>query len=110
MLTAEQAAQLTEEERWVAFEKLAGAVYRSQAETCAALGIALRTYQVWRKERSCPIMALLAMQSCAIATNRPAALVMDTRAIAAQMETAANAMAEAGRLMASVARRLPDPS
>lgn len=110
MLTAHQMAQLSPEDRTQLAERLAASIFRTQAEICAALDIALRTWQNWMKDRNAPIMAVLALQSCATAPTKPAALIVDARQIASQLEKAAEAMAEAGRVMASVARRLPDPS
>ena len=110
MMTHDQIAKLAGPARTQLFDQLAGAVFRTQAETCAALDIALRTLQVWRSQDTVPIMALLAMQSIAAAPNQPSAIVQDAKQIAGHLEKTMRELAQLADLMASVAKRLPDPS
>lgn len=110
MMTHDQIAKLAGPERRKLFDQLAGSVFRTQAETCAALDIALRTLQVWREKESFPVMALLALQSIAAAPNQPSAIVQDARQIAGHLEKVGRELAQLADLMASVAKRLPDPS
>lgn len=110
MLTAKEIAQLTPKDRTDHFDRLAALVFSTQAEVATALDIALRTLQNWRKDQTVPVMAILALQSIAEAPNQPSALLQDARQIAAQLEVTAEAIAASAKLMASVVRRLPDPS
>lgn len=111
MLTHDQIAQLSGPERTQMFDRLVAALFRNQDEICAALGIGTRrTVQNWRADHSVPQMALLALQSIAAAPNEPSALVQDARQIAGHLEHVGRELAQLADLMASVARRLPDPS
>lgn len=110
MLTAAEIAKLTPEARTAAFDQLAATIFNTQPEICAALDVSRRTLQNWRAARDVPIMALLAIQSCATSPTQPSAILQDMRAVAAQLEAACDAMAQSARLIAGIARRLPDPS
>lgn len=110
MLTPKEIAQLKPAERTQLFDSLSKSVFRTQAETVAALDIALRTLQVWRADDTVPVMALLALQSCTMAANKPSALLQDARQIAAQLETTATAIADTAQLLAGIIRRMPGPS
>lgn len=110
MLTSEQIAQLSDDARTQLFDRLAASVYRTQAEICAALGVSsTKTLQNWRRD-GVPIMAVLAMQSIASAPDQPSALVQDARQIAGRIESISRDLAQLADIMASVVRRLPDPS
>lgn len=110
MLTHDQIAKLAPEARTQLFDQLTGAAFRTQVETSAALDIALRTLQVWRSHHTVPVMALLALQSIAAAPNQPSAIVQDARQITGHLEKVGRELAQLADLMASVAKRLPDPS
>lgn len=110
MLTAPQVAQLAPEARTQLFDQLCAAVFDTQAQACENLDISLRTLQNWRKDHSVPVMAILAMQSITAAPDQPSAIMQDARQIAAQLEAIADATGQTARIMASVVRRLPDPS
>jgi predicted lipoprotein len=110
MLPHDQIAKLAPEARTQLFDMLTGDLFPTQAAACAALDIALRTSQLWRSNNTVPVMALLALQSIASAPNQPSAIVQDARQIAGHLEKVGRELAQLADLMASVAKRLPDPS
>jgi hypothetical protein len=110
MLTYDQIAKLAPEAKTQLFDRLGDDLFPTKGQIGAALGVALRTVQFWRSENSVPVMALLALQSIAAAPNQPSAIVQDARQIAGHLEKVGRELAQLADLMASVARRLPDPS
>lgn len=110
MLSPAEIAALSPADRLQLFEQLAATVFPTAAATAEGLGITRGTLWNWQKAGDVPIMAALAIQACAAAPTQPKALIEDARQLATKLEAAAKAMAEAASVMASVVRRLPDPS
>lgn len=107
MLTRNELAQLSDEDRVAMLDQLAGAIFRTQEDAAEALDVGRTTYLRWKRDKTVPLMALMSLQLLAVAPDTQSALAIDAKAAAAELGEAAAKLAKAAQLFGAIVKRLP---